>query len=272
MCAFPLARTAIYFILKYLSLPAMSHILMPPITIKGMLEVVLSLDLVPVFIDSDPDTLCFLRSDLERALKKYPLKAAIITPLFGIAPNMDELAELLDSYGVYKIVDFSQSLNTCFSGKLLSSFGDASVYSSSSIKTLDTLGGGLAITNDAKLGNYLRKCQSKLAEPDRGWLVKKSIVNLVRGLSVSRAIFTLFTYPYIRSLVSLSPGKALKQTGDRSKELASSLPHFWFTSFTSFQAKIELKKLNLVASEDKQRIRIADCYNRVIEGNSAKAS
>ena len=268
--AFPLARTAIYFILSYLSLPPNSYILMPPITIKGILEVVLDLGLVPVYVDSDPDTLCFNKSALQKALEQYSLKAAIITPLFGIVPKMDELSKLLDLYGVYKIVDFSQALNASFSGMLISSYGDASVYSSSSIKTLDTLGGGLAVTNDTRLGDYLRKCQSELARPDRRWLVKKSIVNLIRSLSVSNPFFTFFTYPYIRYLVRQSPGKALRQTGERSKELTPGLPDFWFTSFTSLQAQIGLDKLKYVAIEDNKRIRIADCYSRVLEGSSAR--
>ena len=47
---FPFARTGFYAILKSLNLPKGSRILMPTITIKPMLDIVLNLELVPIFL------------------------------------------------------------------------------------------------------------------------------------------------------------------------------------------------------------------------------
>ena len=56
---FHFARTGIHAVLKNLDLPAGSVVLMPPITIKPILDVVLDLKLVPVFVDIDQSTVCF---------------------------------------------------------------------------------------------------------------------------------------------------------------------------------------------------------------------
>ena len=49
--AFPFARTAFYFFLKEQKLPPKSEIVMPPIHIKAFLDVVLYLNLKPIFVD-----------------------------------------------------------------------------------------------------------------------------------------------------------------------------------------------------------------------------
>ena len=51
--SFPFARTAIYFALKAKNLPKGSEVIMPPISIKGILDVVVSLGLVPKYVDLD---------------------------------------------------------------------------------------------------------------------------------------------------------------------------------------------------------------------------
>ena len=67
--SFPFVRTAIYFILKDLNLPTGSVVLMPPVTIKPILDVVLELGLVPEFVDIDLDTVCFDVDELIESLK-----------------------------------------------------------------------------------------------------------------------------------------------------------------------------------------------------------
>ena len=68
--AFPFARTAIYFSLKVRSFPEGTEIIMPPISIKGVLDVVLALKLKPVFVDIDPDTLRYDISGLKNQFLK----------------------------------------------------------------------------------------------------------------------------------------------------------------------------------------------------------
>lgn len=255
--AFPFARTAIYFILKRLDLPKGSVIILPPITIKGILDVVVELGLIPRYVDMDPNTMCFQISDL-RDKTDSAVRAAIVTPLFGLVPNMEEISSILKNNNVYIIEDFSQCLNGQFNGKRIGTFGDIGVYSSSSIKTLDTLGGGLAVCDDPLLYQYLRDSQSGLTPPSRKFLIKKAWINLIRNFATRQPFFSFLTFPALQFMRGLNSEATLKQTGNRDKNRLKQLPKLWFCQYTSLQAQIGLKTLPSVRETDLLRIRNAN--------------
>lgn len=251
--AFPFARTAIYFILKNLDLPKGSEVLLPPITIKGIVDVVLDLGLTPRYVDVDMETVSFNIDDLARKITPA-VRAAIVTPLFGLVPDMPAITGLLRQHDIYIIEDFSQCLNGEHGGKRIGTFGDAAVYSASSIKTLDTLGGGFAITDDATLTAKLRHDQAQLAPASRSLLIKKAWLNLVRNVATTNPVFSLLTFPMLQLLRRINPSSALKQTGNRDKNRLPRLPSVWFTRYSSLQAAIGLAHIDQVQAQDKARI------------------
>lgn len=251
--AFPFARTAIYFVLKNLNLPKGSEVIMPPITIKGIVDAVVEQGLVPVYVEMDVETLNFQMDDLRSKITPN-VKAAIITPLFGLVPDIAAMVKLFREHGVFVIEDFSQCLNGCFDGKRVGTFGDVGIYSSSSIKTLDTLGGGMAITDDEGIHEGLRKAQSGLLPADRKFLIKKAWVNLVRNVATSNPVFSMMTFPLLQFIRKKDPESALKQTGHRDKRRLPELPRLWFGRYSSVQAEIGLAHIDLVRSGDKARV------------------
>lgn len=251
--AFPFARTAIYSVLKHLDLPEGSEVILPPITIKGIVDVVVELGLVPRYVDLDPDTICFRMDDL-RGKVGPATKAAVVTPLFGLVPDMEAMMRLFREHGIFVIEDFSQCLNGRFDGKRIGTFGDVGVYSSSSIKTLDTLGGGLALTDDERLHKSLRKAQADLQAPSRKFLVKKAWLNLVRNVATTQPWFSLLTFPALQLIRNRDPEAALKQTGHRDKSRLAKLPSLWFCRYTSVQADIGLAHLGAVTDGDAARV------------------
>lgn len=255
--AFPFARTAIYSVLKSLDLPKGSEVILPPITTKGILDVVVALGLVPRYVDLDPDTICFRMDDLRDKIGPAT-KAVIITPLFGLVPDMGAIIRLFREQGVFVIEDFSQCLNGRFDGKRIGTFGDVGIYSSSSIKTLDTLGGGLAVTDDEHLNEALHKAQADLQPPDRTFLVKKAWLNLMRNAATTQPWFSLLTFPVLQLIRNLDPEMALKQTGHRDKTRLAKLPELWFCRYTSVQAEIGLENLGKVGANDLARIANVD--------------
>ena len=159
--AFPYARIAIYFSLKSKCFAPGTEIIMPPITIKAILDVVLVLGMKPIFVDIDPNTLCFDTKQLQKSITPNT-KAIIITYLYGMVPNLNLMLDVCRQNNLFVIEDFSQCLNGEYKNKKVGSFGDVGVYSSSSIKPFDTYGGGLLVTNNADLYKELREYQSTL--------------------------------------------------------------------------------------------------------------
>lgn len=251
--AFPLARTAIYFILKVLDLPKGSEVILPPITIKGIVDVVVELGLVPRYVDLDPDTICFRMDDLRGKIGPAT-KAVIITPLFGLVPDVEAMMRLFREHGVFVIEDFSQCLNGRFDGKRIGTFGDVGIYSASSIKTLDTLGGGLVVTDDERLYALLCRAQAGLQPPNRKFLIKKAWLNLARNVATTQPWFSLLTFPVLQLIRIRDPEAALKQTGHRDKSRIVKLPALWFCRYTSVQADIGLAHLGAVGVDDATRV------------------
>jgi perosamine synthetase len=251
--AFPFARTAIYFVLKHLNLPLGSEVILPPITIKGIVDVVVGLGLVPVYVDLDVETINFQLDSLKKKINPK-VKVAIITPLFGLVPDMAEMVKMLKDHGIFVLEDFSQCLNGRFGGKRVGTFGDVGIYSSSSIKTLDTLGGGMAVTNDLPLYESLRRSQDSLFSPSRKFLIQKAWINLVRNVATSKMVFHILTFPLLQIIRKINPDLSLKQTGHRNKNRLSVLPKLWFRKYTSIQAEIGLSHIHEICADDEKRI------------------
>ena len=251
--AFPFARVAIYYSLKLKLFPVGSEIIMPPITIKAILDVVLALGLKPVFVDIDPDTLGFDLTKLQASITPKT-KAILITYLYGMVPDLGAMLTICKKHDLFIIEDFAQCLNGEYKGKKVGGFGDVGIYSASSIKTLDTCGGGLLVTDNKQFYQQLRVCQAELGKPSRAALIKKIYTNIVRNTATTRIIFHLFAFPLLKVIHRFKPEAFIKNTGDRDKNPLKKLPAAWFTQYTSLQASIGLTLLPKVQYEDRVRI------------------
>jgi dTDP-4-amino-4,6-dideoxygalactose transaminase len=250
--SFPFARTAIYFALKAQNLPKGSEIIMPPISIKGILDVVISLGLIPKYVDLDLENFCFDSNKLKKAINKNT-SAIIITYLFGTAPDVGKLIAICKLNNIFIIEDFSQGLNAKSDSAKLGSFGDASIYSSSAIKQIDTFGGGHLVSNDKDLIEKIRLDQLNLYPSKRTFLIKKILINLMYNIAANKIVFNLVVDPLLRVMKRLG-SNVDKMTGDRDKFPIQTLPREWFGSYTSFQAKIGIDALKNLESFDKKRI------------------
>ena len=253
-CAvFPFVRTAIHAILQTLDLDKGDKVLLPSITIKPILDVVLALELEPVFVDVDPVTVSFESASLREALKQKP-RVAVLTYLFGLVPNLDDLVGQLKTANVFIIEDFSQCLNGTWRGQKIGTFGDVAVYSASSIKTFDTYGGGFTVLDDSELAAKLRNIQSQLAAPKRSELIAKAWMSLVRNLATQRVAFGFVTWPALRLLRVVGRADLSRFVGSRDEEPLTELPKSWFRRYTSVQARVALKQLPQTAGKDSRRV------------------
>jgi dTDP-4-amino-4,6-dideoxygalactose transaminase len=232
-------------------------ILMPAITIKSILDVVLSLGLVPIFVDSDIDTACFELESLEENISKFAPQVCLVTYLFGVMPDIERIVTLLRANKIFIIEDFSQAFNASSNGKKAGSFGDVSIYSASAIKTFDTYGGGFAFTDNLKLNIDLRHFQSTLKKPSRIALMKKILNYFVKNLITNKYIFASGVFQILRFLTSKGSEKFDRFVGRRSVGPINELPMEWFYSYTSVQAKKGLQLLGTVEANDVSRVSFA---------------
>jgi dTDP-4-amino-4,6-dideoxygalactose transaminase len=186
----------------------------------------------------------------------------LLTYLFGVVPDIESILRLTNQHDVLLVEDFSQCLNGSFDDKKVGSFGDASILSTSAVKTLDTYGGGLLFTNDANLHSKIRAIQISLPKPSLGMDLKKVTISFIKNTLTSRLLF-LFISPIVFYLTRRESSKFLRFVGMRSKLPIEILPKEWFTKLASWQAVCGLRYVARVNETDRQRRSIAQKYGRV---------
>jgi perosamine synthetase len=258
---FPFARTGFHAILKSLNLPKGSKILMPTITIKPMLDIVLNLELEPIFVDVDIETACWDLNSLKKALEQKP-SVGLLTYLFGVVPNLAEILPVLKENKIVVIEDFSQAFGAKFQNKFLGTHGDFGICSTSSTKTFDTYGGGIVIVSNKNYLEPVKYHKNKLRKPIKSTLIKKIIRNIVLNFASNKLIFCILTFPLIKVTNSRKTDLVGKYTGARSLFPIKSMPEKWFEAPCAFQAKIGMRELRKQASKDLKRIEIANRYTR----------
>lgn len=252
--AFPFARTALYFSLKAQNFEPGDEVIMPPITIKPMMDVVISLGLRPVFVDIELDTLCFDPDEMKKAITSRT-RAVLITYLFGVAPDMSRLVSVCREHDLFVVEDFSHALNASWNGRKLGTFGNVGIYSCSRTKTLDAYGGGLAITDDAVLAQHLEKAKGSLTPTPSKRLRAKIAETFITNVATRRPVFTAVVAPMLSIVGKINPEREKALTGARQNLKPDAvLPQDYFERFTSAQAEAGLAMLEKVEEGDAKRI------------------
>lgn len=138
------------------------EVLVPPITDMGTIIPVLVQNLVPVFVDVDPEIHNMDPRKIEQNISAKT-RAIIVVHMFGHPVDMDPVLKLATKYNLYVIEDCCQAFLTRYKGRLCGTIGDIGCFSFQQSKHLTTGDGGMIITNNDKLGRRIRLCV------DKGW-------------------------------------------------------------------------------------------------------
>ena len=111
---------------------------------------------VPVYIDSNPETMLMDESLIEAAITKRT-KAILPVHLYGESCNMDKITELSKSYNLSIIEDCAQCHGSKWKGKLTGTQGNLACFSFYPTKPLGALGdAGAVVTNDDSIADKIR--------------------------------------------------------------------------------------------------------------------
>jgi len=251
--AFAYARSAIHFALATQAFDPGSEIIMSPITIKPMMDAVLSLGLRPVFVDIDPDSLIFDLADFDEMVGPQT-RAVLLTYLFGVAADPRPIISRCRERGIFVIEDFSHNLGAAVDGRQLGTFGDVGVYSCSPTKTLDAYGGGLAVTDRADLADELAARQMELPHPPARRIRPKILRDLLLNVMSRKLVWSTFGFPLVRTLRRYAPHLELVLTaGPQRHQPTAQLAPDAFERLSPRQARAGLAVLPAVARGDEIR-------------------
>lgn len=116
--------------------------------------------LIPVFIDISENDFNLSLNDLEECVKEHDIKAVMIIHTYGNPVDLDFLVNFCISKKLILIEDTCESMGALWNNKPVGSFGIAGTFSSYFSHHICTLEGGLTISNDAELNNYMKSIRS----------------------------------------------------------------------------------------------------------------
>ena len=115
---------------------------------------IVHLGATPVFVDILPDSWCLDPESVEAAITSKT-KAIVAVHLYGNLCEMDKLLAIGERYGIPVIEDAAEAIGSIYYAKRAGSMGRFGAFSFHGTKTITTGEGGMFVTNDADLYEYV---------------------------------------------------------------------------------------------------------------------
>ncbi len=170
--SFNSGRSALLAILNSLNFKEGDEILLQAFTCNALVNPILALNLKPIFVDIEKETLNLDPKDLKRKITPKS-KAVIIQHTFGLPAKIKEIGEICSENDLILIEDCAHSLGATLENKKLGTFGKVSFFSFGRDKVISSVYGGMAITNDPILGEKLKEFQKRCSFPSYFWTLKQ---------------------------------------------------------------------------------------------------
>jgi len=116
--------------------------------------------LIPVYIDICEDDFNLSLNDLEECVEEHDIKAVMVIHTYGNPVDLDFLVNFCISKKIILIEDTCESMGATWDNKPIGSFGIVGTFSSYFSHHICTLEGGLTISNDSELYNYMKSIRS----------------------------------------------------------------------------------------------------------------
>lgn len=127
------------------------EIIVGPITDIGTVIPILFQTAIPIFADSDPETLNLDPEDVERKITPKT-KAILPVHLFGNPCDMEALLAIGKKHGIPIIEDCSQAHLALYQGRKVGTIGDIGCFSLQESKHMTCGDGGITVTSNEEYG------------------------------------------------------------------------------------------------------------------------
>ena len=144
------ATAALHLAIMAFNFPKGKKILVPSLTFSSTASAVLYNGLIPVFVDSDQETLGIDMEDLKR---KYDQDVVAVIPVHyaGHPVPMEELLPWTIKNNIKVIEDCAHTAGASYKGKMLGTWGDIGCFSFEEKKLMTTGDGGMIVSNNSNL-------------------------------------------------------------------------------------------------------------------------
>jgi dTDP-4-amino-4,6-dideoxygalactose transaminase len=194
--AAPLARTAIYLVLRALIRPG-QDVILSPYTISDVVNMVICAGGRPVFADIEAGT-CNIDSAQVAHLIGPHTGAVLVTHFHGLACDVERIAAACRDHKVPLVEDCAQAFGTRVAGRHVGTFGDAGIFSFGLFKNVTSFLGGMVITGNGDLAAQVRNDLRTHAYVAPGTLLSRIANAAATDAATYPPVFRPVTFPIFR--------------------------------------------------------------------------
>ena len=180
--SFNSGRSSLIAILEAMDIKKGDEVLLQGFTCNAAVNPILAKEAKPIFVDVD-ETINMNPEDLKTKITKNS-KIVMIQHTFGWPAKIEEIKKITQESGLYLIEDCAHSLGAKYlpsqiskklgrAKKLCGTFSDAAFFSFGRDKIISCVYGGMAVTNNKKIGENLKEFQKKMNYPSNFWIVQQ---------------------------------------------------------------------------------------------------
>ena len=155
----PSARIGFYLTLKKY-FKENDEIIFSSMSFPLYIKIANQLNLKVRLVDVNPNDLNINAEKIEKNINKNT-KAIVVTHLFGYPCEIEKIRKIAKENNILLIEDCAQSFNSKFKGIKTGYFGDVGIFSFSLVKVPTTLGGGMIITEDLSLVEFIENWKNE---------------------------------------------------------------------------------------------------------------
>lgn len=246
-------RMGMYLIFRHLGVTAGDEVIVPAYTLGALIPLIERLQAKAVPADIDLYTFN-VTADSVAARITPRTKAILVLHAFGSPCPVAEIVACARQRGIPVVEDCAHSLGATVAGRQTGSFGNTGFYSFETTKPVNTFGGGMVVTSDADLAQYVRdsiRDDMPNAEP----LLKK-----LRAVSLERTLFaTGLAWPMLYLLATPTFKTAVATL---YRQIQSAPPAS--IGYSPIQAELGLEKLASLESRLALRSEKAELYRSLL--------
>ena len=147
---------ALHLALRWLRLEPGDEVICSTLTFSATVNPLMYERACPVFVDCERESWNMSPALLAEAIESRvrrgrPPKAVVLVHLYGQSANLDPIVALCAHHGLPLIEDAAEALGATYRGRAPGSLGLCGIHSFNGNKIITTSGGGMLVSNDARL-------------------------------------------------------------------------------------------------------------------------
>src|SRR5438445_4437006 len=217
----------------------------------------------PVYVDCRLEDYNIDLVDAERRITPRT-RVLLLQHTFGIPVDMDAALAFARRHNLVVIEDCVHALGARYDGRQVGTFGRGAMFSTEETKTISTVMGGMAVTNDPQLASRLRTFQASCSWPP---------TSLTAGYLMKFVVYYMLTEPHVHRLAGIAYeilGRHNPLGPTTLEERKGQRPRDYERRLSNGQAAVGLCQLSNLGNSLRHRELVANAYRGHLSGSGLR--